>query len=70
MKKILRDHPEIILVTLALVLLVFIISYFVWGIGDVVVSVNDALKAPPPPSSIAFQLEDASQLDLRGLMQP
>jgi hypothetical protein len=69
MKKFFRDHPDVLLVILAAMFSVFIIAYFVWGIGDVIAAVNIALKVPPPQQGPQFQLEDASQLNLHGLGQ-
>lgn len=71
MKNILRKYPEVILTLLALVLLGILISYFSWGIGDMVAEVNRAANAKGGGGeTINFDLRAAQSLDFRGLAKP
>jgi hypothetical protein len=69
MKKFLRNHPDIVLIILAVFFLGAILAYFTWGIGDVIVAVNMALKPAPENQSTGFNLQGAAALDLHGLAQ-
>lgn len=71
MKKILRKYPEAILTVLALVFLGIIFSYFSWGIGDALGTVNNALNPEIGlGQNIGFDVAGAQALDLRGLAKP
>ena len=67
MKKFFREHPEVVLITLALLFAGTIIGTYAWGIGNIVANVNGALKATPTAESTGFNIDQASKLDLRGL---
>jgi hypothetical protein len=69
MKNLLRKYPQAALVTLALLLLAIIIAYYVWGIGDVVTAVNQAVNDKVSAGkTTGFDLQDAKNLNLRGLV--
>lgn len=69
MKKILRKHLEIVLAVLAIVLLSTIIALFVWGVNNMVASMNNAMSAKGSAGeNTSFNLDAAKQLDLRGLV--
>jgi hypothetical protein len=68
MKKILHSHPNIVIGTLAAVLVVILVSFYSWGIGDVFAQMGRALASPSAQSAVGFDLPGASKLDLRGLM--
>lgn len=67
MKRFLRNHVNALLAIFALMLLVGIIAYFGWGIGDIITEVNEAnhdqIAGSPPPE---FDLQSAASLDYRG----
>lgn len=69
MKKFFKNHPDILLILLAIFFLGSIFAYFIWGIGDVVVAVNMALKPAPQNQSTGFDLQAAAALNLHGLAQ-
>ncbi len=71
MKKFFRKYPDIILVCLAAFLLGIIFWSFSWGVGQVVGEVNRAVNAKGAGGgSVNFNLKDAQNLDLRGLVKP
>lgn len=69
MKKFLRNHPEAILITLALFFLALIIAFYSWGVNDIVVTVNSALNYVPQQDNVGFNLSGVAKLDLRGLVK-
>ncbi len=69
MKKLLRKHPDALLITLAIIFLAALIAAFVFGINNVVGQVNRAESANPGPGDNGgFNLQAAQSLDLRGLV--
>jgi hypothetical protein len=68
MKKFLRSHPNIVIVTLATVLIVTLAGFYSWAIGNVFNQMSRALASPAAQSVAGFDLSGASKLDLRGLM--
>ena len=68
MKKFLYSHPNIIIGTLATVLIVVLAVFYFRGIADVFDQMGRALASPPAQSAVGFDLSKASKLDLRGLM--
>lgn len=69
MKNFFRNHPDVLLVVLATVFSLFVVGYFVWGMGDVIAALNIALKNPPEQPAAGFDLKDAATLNLHGLGQ-
>jgi hypothetical protein len=68
MKKFLHSHPNIVIGMLAVVLIVALVSFYSWAIGDVFEQMGRALASPSAQSAVGFNLSGASKLDLRGLM--
>jgi hypothetical protein len=68
MKKFLHSHPNIVIGTLAAVLVVVLVGFYSWAIGDVFTQMGRALAPPSAQSAVGFDLPGASKLDLRGLM--
>jgi hypothetical protein len=68
MKKFIRNHPDTILIVLALAFLATIIGLYFWGVNSVVLTVNQALNYIPPEQSVGFNLSGAAKLDWRGLV--
>lgn len=68
MKIFLRTHVNAILFCLAILFLVLVVGYFVWGVGYIIMEFGQAntsnVAAAPAPS---FDLQDAAQLDYRGI---
>ena len=69
MKKFFRFHPDALLILLAIGFMAVVIGYYTWGINNVVVQANRALEANPPTQASGFDLQAASQVDFRGLLQ-
>jgi hypothetical protein len=67
MKKFFKNHPEPILIFLALLFGGAIIGSFMWGVGDVVTTVNRSLNFTPDQATPGFDIQGAANLDLRGL---
>jgi hypothetical protein len=59
------------LITLAIILLAFIVGYLLWGMSVIVHSANVALDADEQNGKgmNGFNLDAAKKLDLRGLVQ-
>lgn len=69
MEKIYRNHLVAILAGLAVVFLVVIIGYYIWGVGYLLMSEDVAEKTATTSSQIPqFNLDAASKLDYRGLL--
>lgn len=69
MNEFLRNHPDVILVGLAIVFIAVLGAYYFWGIGVIDSSVNQAASASLKPSSpAAFNLQEAAGLDLKGAL--
>ncbi len=70
MKKFLRNYPQILLITLAILFLAIIVAYFSWGMGQAAGEVNRAVNAKgSAEANVNFNLQGAKQLDLRGLVK-
>ena len=67
-KKLFHHYPNIIIGTLAVVLLGVLIAFYSWAISDVFVQLHSALATPPAQNAEGFDLSRAAKLDLRGLM--
>lgn len=67
MKKFFHAHPQVIIVTLALVFVGVIIGGYIWAVGDIYTEVDQALVAPVPQSVQSFDLAGAAAIDLRGI---
>jgi hypothetical protein len=68
MRKFFHAHPDVVLVTLAIVLLAALAACYSWAINGIYTEVHEALTSSLPPSSDAFDLAGAAKLDLRGLV--
>ncbi len=68
MKKFLHSHPNVVIGTLAIALIVVLASFFSWAIGDVFDQMGRALASPSAQSATGFNLSGVSKLDLRGLI--
>jgi hypothetical protein len=68
MKKFLHSHPNIVIGTLATVLVIVLVSFYSWAIDDVFDQMGRALASPSAQNAVGFDLPGASKLDLRGLM--
>lgn len=68
MKKTLFSHPDITIVTLAIVFLGILIFFYSWAIGVIVTQVHTALSASPGQTAAGFDVQEAGRLDLRGLL--
>lgn len=70
MKQFLRHHPEVLLITLAIVFLALIIVSFVLGMEQVVYQIDRATDANGNAGGSAmFDISAAQSLDLRGLVK-
>ncbi len=67
MKK-LFSHPEIIMATFAIALFGVLVYFYFWATGAIVVQVRRALVAAPAEAAPSFNLDQATKLDLRGLL--
>jgi hypothetical protein len=68
MKKFLHSHPNVIIGTLAVVLVGTLIFFYSWAIDDVFSQIPRALVPPAPQNITGFNLSAASKLDVRGLV--
>ena len=68
MKKFFYSHPETVIVTLAIILVVMLGVFSAWAINDIFLGVHQALTFSPQASSENFDLTAAAKLDLRGLV--
>lgn len=69
MKRFFKRHPETILIAFAILFVAAIIGFYFWGVGDILATTNHALNYAPPQPTTGFDLQGASQLDLRGLVK-
>ena len=69
MKKILSNHPEAVILALAVVFLAVVAGFYLWGVGKIVNVTSQALNSTRPATVTGFDLSQASQLDLRGLVK-
>ncbi len=70
LKNFFRKYPEIILTTLALVLLGFLIALSSWGIGNMFGAIDRIANPSNADGQNAnFNLKGAQSLDLRGLVK-
>ncbi len=69
MNKFLRDHPETLLIILAVFFLAFVVGFYLWGMNDIVTTVNKALNYVPQQQDTGFDLQSAAKLDWRGLVK-
>ena len=67
MKKFLHSHPNIIIGTIAVVLVGTLVFFYSWAIDDMFSQIPRALMPPASKSITGFDLSGASKLDLRGL---
>ena len=70
MQKFFNRHPEIVLASLAVILLAILAAYYFWGVTTLVANLSKAInmeKEKPP--QVEFNLKGAASLDLKGLVQ-
>lgn len=68
MKKNILAHPDILIGVFALIFLGILLSFYSWATGAIVAELHEAVIAPAPQAATGFDLQDASKLDLRGLV--
>jgi hypothetical protein len=66
MKKFFFSHPDIILASIAFVLLAVLIGFFSWGINDVVYEIQQSTGPGASMGQQGFNLMGAAQLNLHG----
>ncbi len=63
MKLALKKHRDLILVFIALVLIGVVAAFFIWGIKEIIISLNAALKIDLKSGvSAAFDLDQAEAI--------
>lgn len=68
MKKILQRHVTTFLIGITAIFLVIIVGYFVWGIGYLLMEVDQANNGQASnAASQDFDLNAAARLDYRGI---
>ncbi|HVO29023.1 MAG TPA: hypothetical protein VMT81_03510 [Candidatus Paceibacterota bacterium] len=71
MQPFFRRHINLILSVLAVVFLVAIVGAFVWGVGYLLSESQTANQGGSAGDQVVgFDLQAASQIDYRGLLQP
>lgn len=71
MKTFFGNYPQATLAIIAVVLLLIIVSYFTWGIGDIVMEVNRSVDASVASgTNPGFNLKGAQDLNLPTLAKP
>ena len=68
MKKKLYSHPDVIIATLAFVLLCTLAAFYSWATDAIITQLHRSLVSVPPQTAAGFNLDGASKLDLRGLL--
>ncbi|MBU6500638.1 MAG: hypothetical protein KGJ89_04265 [Patescibacteria group bacterium] len=70
MKKFFKNHPETLLIILAIFFVMVIAMSFVFGIKTVIVSLNNAVGLGGKGTNSAnFDIKGAAALDLKGLVK-
>ena len=71
MKSIFKNHPDFVLVSLAIVFMAVLATSFIFGMQVLITSLNKAcgFKAPENQAKAGFDLGGARALDLKGLVQ-
>lgn len=70
MKTFLRKHIEGNLVALTIVLVGLMVGCLVWGITYLSMNLNDVFNfKPTPAAAVQFNIDGASKLNLKGLVQ-
>jgi CHASE3 domain sensor protein len=65
-----KKYIEEFLIGLAIVLLLILVSYFIWGIMDVSQQINQAIGSGATAGvPMEFNLKSATDLNLKGLLQ-
>jgi carbon starvation protein CstA len=68
MKKIIHSYTNFIIVTLAVVFLVALVSFYSWAVEDAVEELHNALVTPSEQNITGFDFAGAAKLDFRGLI--
>jgi len=69
MKKLFKNHPELILTAVAVVLSAILVVYFFWGISVLITDLNKSISVVNLNQKIiVFDLEGAKALNLKGLV--
>ena len=65
-----KQHQDLVLASAALLMLIGLVSFFIWGVGIVADNLNQAVASPPTPNDISpVNIETAKKiLDARGLL--
>jgi energy-coupling factor transporter transmembrane protein EcfT len=64
MKKFFFSHPDFILSAIVFVLLVILISFFSWGINDVIFEIHQSTVSSNAQNQAGFNLQGAAALGL------
>jgi hypothetical protein len=64
MKKFFFSHPDLILAGIAFALLAILISFFSWGINDVIFEIHQSTVPPNAENQSGFNLQGAAALGL------
>jgi len=65
-----KKHPEVVLVGLAILFLGVLAGAFGWGIGNLIVDLNQAINVDAEAGGAAvFDIKGAAGLDLRGAIR-
>jgi hypothetical protein len=68
MKKFFYSHPDVVIVSLAIVFLAILIGFYSWAINDAFFELHTALGSSQSEIQTTFNLNGASTLDFRGLL--
>ncbi len=67
MKKFFYSHPDTVIAALALILLVVLLSFYLWASNGIYTEIYRAFTFTPAQPSDSFNLTGAARLDLRGI---
>jgi hypothetical protein len=69
MQKLWQTHSDILLAVCAVILVLIVIMFYVWGTGRIVTGVEQAIRIDKAsPGEVEFNLEGAKKiLDARGI---
>ncbi|HVM76737.1 MAG TPA: hypothetical protein VMU07_01130 [Candidatus Paceibacterota bacterium] len=69
MKEFFNKHPDSILAACGVLIVVVIVYFYTWGVGNIAGSLNEALNYVPPQNTVGYNLSTAQSLDWRGLVK-
>ncbi len=67
-KEFLRNHPEALLIAVAIVFVVLIVGSYLWGVSYVATNVDRAFNYVPPQPNIGYDLQAAQKMNWHGLV--